>query len=191
MSAQRQASHGALEKPMSNNSFKPVLSRGTTSGQRMTGSSTLSSPYFHLSVYRTAAHILQVRSDAMGREGRRGLGTDDRRYAHFLQRHSHSRLQRVRFARSLVLCTNVLDSRPNLEAQSNMTPERAAELWKANIQPLKASHNLTLVSPVPTNGPTGTAWLQNFTAACGPECTIDKIALRTLSRNRTSQWLTL
>ncbi|KAH7099680.1 glycosyl hydrolase catalytic core-domain-containing protein [Auriculariales sp. MPI-PUGE-AT-0066] len=75
---------------------------------------------------------------------------------------------------------------PNLEDQSNLTPEKGAELWKAYIQPLKASHNLTLVSPVPTNGPTGTVWLQNFINVCGTDCTIDKIALHYYGTNASA-----
>jgi hypothetical protein len=64
-----------------------------------------------------------------------------------------------------------------------MTPQRGAEIWKSYIQPLKASHNLTLVSPVPASAPTGPVWLQEFIDACGPECTIDVIALRKLALN--------
>lgn len=74
---------------------------------------------------------------------------------------------------------------PNLAAQSNMTAEEAAELWRTHIQPLKA-RGLRLASPVPTNAPSGPIWLQGFITACGANCTIDIIALHYYGTNATA-----
>ncbi|GAA5823584.1 hypothetical protein JCM11251_000687 [Rhodosporidiobolus azoricus] len=78
--------------------------------------------------------------------------------------------------------THVLGfNEPDLAEQANMDPTKAAELWKAHIEPLK---NLAkLVSPAVSNGvktedgkPMGVPWLMEFLAACSG-CTIDAVAL--------------
>ncbi|GAA6039762.1 hypothetical protein JCM8097_004209 [Rhodosporidiobolus ruineniae] len=58
---------------------------------------------------------------------------------------------------------------PDLNTQSNMTPEQAATAWKQYMSPFWGK--AALVSPAVTNGgaPMGTAWLQSFQAAC-PDC---------------------
>ncbi|GAA6039787.1 hypothetical protein JCM8097_004221 [Rhodosporidiobolus ruineniae] len=67
---------------------------------------------------------------------------------------------------------------PDLDTQSNMTPEDAASAWKQYMSPFASK--ATLVSPAVTNGaaPMGTAWLQSFQSAC-PECwdEIEAVAL--------------
>ena len=57
--------------------------------------------------------------------------------------------------------------RPDLSSQSNIAPEAAAQLWKANIQPLKAQ-GYTLVAPAIAYS---IPWLQSFIAAC-TGCTV-------------------
>jgi len=64
---------------------------------------------------------------------------------------------------------------PNQQGQSDMTPQRAAQLWQQYIQPLKAK-GYSLISPACTNAPSGKKWMQDFFAACGG-CTFDGIAL--------------
>ncbi|KAG6880286.1 hypothetical protein C0992_000063 [Termitomyces sp. T32_za158] len=64
---------------------------------------------------------------------------------------------------------------PNQQGQSDMTPQRGAELWKQYIQPLKAK-GYSLISPAPTNAPSGKTWLQQFFAACDG-CTFDGLAV--------------
>lgn len=63
---------------------------------------------------------------------------------------------------------------PNQDGQSSMNPWAGADLWKQYIQPLKSS-GYTLVSPAPTNAPSGEKWLQDFLNACSG-CTVDHIA---------------
>jgi hypothetical protein len=65
---------------------------------------------------------------------------------------------------------------PNQAGQSDMDPAYAAQLWKQYIQPLKAK-GYTLVSPAPTNAPSGKVWLQNFLKACNGGCHLDAIAV--------------
>ncbi|KZV98775.1 hypothetical protein EXIGLDRAFT_831991 [Exidia glandulosa HHB12029] len=74
---------------------------------------------------------------------------------------------------------------PNLPAQSNLTAQEAADLWKQHIQPYKA-RGLRLASPVPTNAPSGPIWLQDFLNACGSECTVDVIALHYYGTNASA-----
>ncbi|TCD60528.1 hypothetical protein EIP91_009936, partial [Steccherinum ochraceum] len=65
---------------------------------------------------------------------------------------------------------------PDLGSQANMSPQEAADAWKTYIEPFAGKAKL--VSPAITNGgaPMGTAWLDDFLAAC-TECTIDAIAI--------------
>jgi len=76
--------------------------------------------------------------------------------------------------------THVLGfNEPDLAAQANLSPSKAAQLWQANMEPLKAAHpSLKLVSPAVTNGgaPLGIAWLVDFIEAC-TGCHIDALAL--------------
>ncbi|KAH0587346.1 hypothetical protein J132_09512 [Termitomyces sp. J132] len=64
---------------------------------------------------------------------------------------------------------------PNQQGQSDMTPQRAAQVWQQYIQPLKAK-GYSLISPAPTNAPSGKTWLQEFFSACGG-CTFDGLAV--------------
>ncbi|KAG6911674.1 hypothetical protein DXG01_007924 [Tephrocybe rancida] len=64
---------------------------------------------------------------------------------------------------------------PNQDGQSDMSPQRGAQLWQQYIQPLK-SKGYSLISPAPTNAPSGKTWLKSFFAACGG-CTFDGLAL--------------
>jgi hypothetical protein len=50
-----------------------------------------------------------------------------------------------------------------------------ADLWKANVLPLKKS-GYQLVSPALTSAPNSIQWMRDFIAICGGEC-VDKIAL--------------
>jgi hypothetical protein len=63
---------------------------------------------------------------------------------------------------------------PDQQGQANIDPYTAVQLWKDNIQPL-ASQGYRLISPAPTNAPSGTTWLVNFINACDG-CTIDAVA---------------
>jgi hypothetical protein len=65
---------------------------------------------------------------------------------------------------------------PDLGAQSNLSPQQAADAWKKYIQPFAG--RVKLVSPAVTNGaaPMGLAWMDNFIRACSG-CTIDAIAI--------------
>jgi hypothetical protein len=65
---------------------------------------------------------------------------------------------------------------PNQAGQSDLDPAYAAQLWIDNIQPLKAL-GYTLVSPAPTNAPSGKKWLQDFLKACNGKCTFDAVAV--------------
>ncbi|KXN86345.1 hypothetical protein AN958_10207 [Leucoagaricus sp. SymC.cos] len=50
---------------------------------------------------------------------------------------------------------------PNQSGQSNMSPQHAADLWRAHLNPLK-DHGYFLVSPACTNAPSGKTWMQSF-----------------------------
>lgn len=58
---------------------------------------------------------------------------------------------------------------------SNITPQRAADAWKASIQPLAAS-GIKLGAPAVSGAPAGRVWLTAFVKAC-TGCTIDFIPL--------------
>jgi len=64
---------------------------------------------------------------------------------------------------------------PDFEAQSNLDPVFAAELWKKHIEPLKAS-GVRLGGPAVTSSGTGQPWLTRFFEACS-NCTIDFLPL--------------
>ncbi|KAG5648664.1 hypothetical protein DXG03_000010 [Asterophora parasitica] len=64
---------------------------------------------------------------------------------------------------------------PNQQGQSDMSPQRGAQLWKEYIQPLKAQ-GYSLISPACTNAPSGKQWLKDFFKACDG-CTFDGVAL--------------
>ncbi|GAA5994191.1 glycoside hydrolase family protein [Rhodotorula paludigena] len=70
---------------------------------------------------------------------------------------------------------------PDLAEQAHMSPSKAAELWKSEIESFSSSAKL--VSPAVTNGvkaedgsPMGVPWLHEFISACDG-CTIDAVAL--------------
>lgn len=65
---------------------------------------------------------------------------------------------------------------PDLGAQSNLTPQQAADAWKKWMEPFAGKAKLC--SPAITNGgpPMGTAWLDTFLSLC-EGCTIDCIAI--------------
>ena len=60
-----------------------------------------------------------------------------------------------------------------MSAQANMSPESAAQAFKTYMNPFAGKAKL--IGPAVTNGaaPMGTAWLDNFIAACGGGCHLD------------------
>jgi hypothetical protein len=64
---------------------------------------------------------------------------------------------------------------PNQKGQSDMSPQRGAQLWKQYIQPLK-SKGYDLISPATTSAPSGKEWLKDFFAACDG-CTFNGVAV--------------
>jgi hypothetical protein len=64
----------------------------------------------------------------------------------------------------------------NEPGQCGMDPTTAANVWKANLTPLK-NKGKTLVCPVTSSNPNGFTWVQNFFSACGSACDCDIIAL--------------
>ncbi|SCV70125.1 BQ2448_1519 [Microbotryum intermedium] len=70
---------------------------------------------------------------------------------------------------------------PDLPTQSNITPAKAAQLWKTNMEPFAGKARF--VSPAVTNGayaadgsPMGVNWMTEFLGNC-TRCNIDAIAL--------------
>lgn len=59
---------------------------------------------------------------------------------------------------------------------SNVNPIAAAQLWKTNIEPLKAK-GLKLGAPAVTGSQRGLAWLQSFFTACAGGCSADFIPI--------------
>lgn len=59
---------------------------------------------------------------------------------------------------------------PDLGSQSNMSPARAASVWRANIEPLLKAHpHVKACSPAVTNGGgpnMGVAWIKSFLREC-------------------------
>jgi len=73
---------------------------------------------------------------------------------------------------------------PQQGAQSNLTAQQGADLWKTYMQPLKAQ-GILLGSPAPSSAPSGKTWLQDFLTACNGGCTVDFIALHWYAINST------
>ena len=74
--------------------------------------------------------------------------------------------------------------RPQQGAQSNLTAQQGADMWKTYMQPLKAQ-GILLGSPAPSSAPSGKIWLQDFLTACNGGCTVDFIALHWYAVNST------
>jgi len=64
---------------------------------------------------------------------------------------------------------------PDQSGQSNMTPQRAAQLWKQYIDPLQYQ-GYKLISPAVTSAPYGKTWMQEFFANC-TGCHFDALAM--------------
>jgi hypothetical protein len=64
---------------------------------------------------------------------------------------------------------------PNQSGQAEMTPNRAADLWRQYIDPL-ANEGYTTVSPACTNAPSGKTWMRDFFNAC-QGCRINAMAI--------------
>jgi hypothetical protein len=64
---------------------------------------------------------------------------------------------------------------PNQKGQSDMSPQRGAQLWKQYIQPLK-SQGYQLISPATTSAPSGKTWMKDFFNACDG-CTFNGIGI--------------
>ncbi|KAI0039547.1 glycoside hydrolase family 128 protein [Auriscalpium vulgare] len=65
---------------------------------------------------------------------------------------------------------------PDVQGQSDITPQVGAQLWKQYLEPLRAQ-GIRLGSPAPSSASAGKTWLQNFLTACAGGCTVDFIAL--------------
>ncbi|KAK7460894.1 hypothetical protein VKT23_008822 [Stygiomarasmius scandens] len=63
---------------------------------------------------------------------------------------------------------------PDIPSQSNMSPQRAAQLWKQYIQPLKGQFNIRLGSPAVADA--RSLWLKDFMDAC-TGCTVDFLVI--------------
>ncbi|KAJ3510135.1 hypothetical protein NLJ89_g4849 [Agrocybe chaxingu] len=74
---------------------------------------------------------------------------------------------------------------PELQEQSNMSPEEGAQIWQTHLEPLRAL-GVRLGSPAPSSSPRGKIWLQDFFAACNGNCNVDFIALHWYGTN--SSW---
>ncbi|THH17619.1 hypothetical protein EW146_g3219 [Bondarzewia mesenterica] len=61
---------------------------------------------------------------------------------------------------------------PNEPGQSNIQPDRGAELWKQYLAPLK-SQGYELGSPATSSNPNGLVWVKNFLSACNGGCEFD------------------
>ncbi|PRP79066.1 hypothetical protein PROFUN_13168 [Planoprotostelium fungivorum] len=64
---------------------------------------------------------------------------------------------------------------PERGDQANMSPERAAQLWRQYMEPMK-DRGKRLGAPVVSSAPEGKQWLQRFFSACGG-CRIDFVPL--------------
>ncbi|EJD07367.1 glycoside hydrolase [Fomitiporia mediterranea MF3/22] len=73
---------------------------------------------------------------------------------------------------------------PQQPAQSNLTVEEGAQLWKTYIEPLKAQ-GLRLGTPAPSSAPSGKTWIQGWLSACAGGCNPDFIALHWYDINAT------
>ncbi|KAF2088638.1 glycoside hydrolase family 128 protein, partial [Saccharata proteae CBS 121410] len=56
---------------------------------------------------------------------------------------------------------------------SALAADVAAAAWIANLEPLRANHNVSLGAPAVTGSPDGFVWLQNFFTACAGKCNPD------------------
>jgi len=65
---------------------------------------------------------------------------------------------------------------PNLESQSNLSPQDAAELWIQNIEPLRQQGYTRFVTPAVASSDTAISWYQEFFKAC-VNCQFDIMAL--------------
>lgn len=63
---------------------------------------------------------------------------------------------------------------PERSDQANMSPDRAAYLWKTYLEPLHSQHGVRLGAPAVSSAPEGKTWLKNFIAKCDG-CHIDFI----------------
>ncbi|VDB96641.1 unnamed protein product [Peniophora sp. CBMAI 1063] len=73
---------------------------------------------------------------------------------------------------------NVLGfNEPENPAQSNMTAQEGADLWRQYIEPLKTSHGVRLGTPAPDGDEAGKTWLQDWLTSCNGGCTPDFLAL--------------
>ena len=88
--------------------------------------------------------------------------------------------------------THVLGfNEPQQPGQSNLTPSDAANLWKSQLEPLKAQ-GILLGSPAPSSAPNGKQWLLEWMQACGGwdgsqgGCTVDFVALHWYDINSTA-----
>ncbi|KZV75663.1 glycoside hydrolase family 128 protein [Peniophora sp. CONT] len=73
---------------------------------------------------------------------------------------------------------NVLGfNEPENPAQSNMTAQEGADLWRQYLEPLKASHGVRLGAPAPDGDEAGKTWLQDWLTLCNGGCNPDFLAL--------------
>ncbi|KAL1597111.1 hypothetical protein SLS60_008693 [Paraconiothyrium brasiliense] len=59
---------------------------------------------------------------------------------------------------------------------SNISPHLAAQIWKANVEPLKED-GIKLGAPAITGSPRGAMWLQDFLSHCNGSCNPDFLPL--------------
>ena len=78
--------------------------------------------------------------------------------------------------------------RPDEVGQANLDPEIAAQMWMADIQPLK-EQGYTLITPAVVSGQ-GASWLQAFFKAC-KSCTVRIVSYHYVLRHgfNNSFWL--
>lgn len=65
---------------------------------------------------------------------------------------------------------------PDLGAQANCSPEKAAQVWKDVLEPLKKK-GYRLGSPAVTGGPAGKQWMQDWLEGCQGGCNPDFVAV--------------
>jgi len=78
---------------------------------------------------------------------------------------------------------------PDLAAQANCSPERAAAVWKSTLEPLKAK-GYRLGSPAVTGDPSGKVWLEAWLEACEGGCNPDFVAVHWVSPPWCRLWPT-
>jgi hypothetical protein len=69
---------------------------------------------------------------------------------------------------------------PDLAVQSNCSPEKAAEVWKSTLEPLRA-RGYRLGGPAMTSGPGGKEWLREWFEACQEGCNPDFVPVHWVS----------